>query len=63
MPKKRKTLPKDFDTLLKKGDVAELIAVFKVCELNAGGGYGKQTALAYHACPHELAQFLVEKRI
>ena len=61
MAKKRKTLPKDFDTLLKKGDIEELITVFNVCELNAVGGYSKQTALAFTDCPHELAKFLVEK--
>lgn len=61
MAKKRKTLPKDFDTLLKKGDIKELIAVFNLCEIDARGGYGKQTAIAYPQCPHELAKFLIEK--
>lgn len=61
MAKKRKTLPKDFDTLLKKGDINELIAVFNLCEIDARGGYGKQTAIAYPECPHELAKFLIEK--
>lgn len=61
MAKKKKTLPKDFEALLKKGDIAELKAVFATCELNAYGGYSKQTALAFDECPHELAQWLVEQ--
>ena len=60
MPKaKKKLLPKDFDALLKVGDVAALKAVFDSCELNARGGYGKQTALAFQDCPDELTRWLV----
>lgn len=60
MPKaKKKLLPKDFDTLLKAGDIAALKAVFDACELDARGGYGKQTALAFRDCPDELARWLV----
>lgn len=61
MAKLKKTLPKDFDELLKQGDIEALKAVFKNSELDARGGYGKQTALAYGACPHELAKWLVEQ--
>lgn len=57
--RKRKTLPKDFEELLKKGDIAELISIFDRCELDARGGYGKLTALAFDECPHELAKWLV----
>ena len=32
---KRKTLPKDFDELLKNGDIEALKAVFTKCEINA----------------------------
>jgi len=60
MPKvKRKTLPKDFEFLLEKGTMAELQAVFEVCEIDARGGYGKQTALAFDKCPDDLARWLV----
>ena len=61
MAKKRKTLPKDFSDILKRGDIQEIIGVFDKCEIDARGGYGKQTALAFPECPHELAKWLVEK--
>ena len=57
--KKRKTLPKDFDSLLQTGDLTSLQAVFDACELNARGSCYKHTALAYDACPDELARWLV----
>ncbi|MBI1248635.1 hypothetical protein GC197_12445 [bacterium] len=56
---KRKTLPKDFDALLEKRDLADLKAVFDVCHVDARGGYRKQTALAYDKCPDDLARWLV----
>ena len=52
---KRKTLPEDFESRLEKGTMAELKAVFDICEIDARGGYGKQTALAFDRCPDELA--------
>jgi ankyrin repeat protein len=61
MGKKRKTLPGNFEELLNKGDIQELKHVFDKCEIDARGGYGKQTALAYDNCPHELAKWLVEQ--
>ncbi|MBO9566010.1 MAG: ankyrin repeat domain-containing protein [Niastella sp.] len=61
MAKKKKKLPKDFEELLSKGDLQQLKAVFDTCEPDARGGYGKQTALAYDNCPHELAAWLVEQ--
>lgn len=60
MAKKKKTLPKDFEELLNKGNLQELKGVFDTCELDARGGYSKQSALAYDKCPHELAIWLVE---
>lgn len=60
MAKKRKTLPNNFDELLNKGNLQELKEVFTTCELDARGGYGKATALAFE-CPHELAKWLVEQ--
>jgi hypothetical protein len=60
MPKtKKKLLPKDFDLLLKAGDITALKAVFDTCDLDARGGYGKHTALAFSDCPDELARWLV----
>ena len=58
---KRKTLPKDFDALLKAGDLSAMQAVFDACELDARGGYAKGTALAFHDCPDDLARWLVER--
>ncbi|WP_246475220.1 ankyrin repeat domain-containing protein [Pseudomonas folii] len=59
--RKRKTLPKDFDQLLKDAPLAELIAVFDVCELEATGGYSKSTALGFYNCPDDLVRWLVEQ--
>ena len=56
---KRKTLPKDFEFLLEKGTMAELKAVFEICEIDARGAYGKKTALAFDKCPDDLARWLV----
>jgi hypothetical protein len=56
---KKKLLPKNFEELLKKGDLSELKSIFKTCDLNARGGYGKKTALAFDDCPDELARWLV----
>lgn len=61
MAKKRTTLPKDFEELLKKGDIQELIQLFDKCEIEARGGYSKGTALSFAECPHELAKWLVEQ--
>lgn len=59
--KKKKLLPKNFDELLEKGNPDELKAVFDLCDINARGGYSKQTALAYDKCPDDLARWLVNK--
>src|SRR6188474_350237 len=56
---RKKTLPKNFELLLEKGTMAELKAVFDVCEIDARGGYSKQTALAFDKCPDDLARWLV----
>lgn len=58
---KRKTLPKEFDALIEAGDMEALKAVFETCEINARGGYTKQTALAFRGCPEELTRWLVER--
>jgi len=57
--KKRSTLPKDFQEILERGDVQEIKAVFEACDVNAVGGYGKQTAIAFYECPGEIARWLV----
>lgn len=59
MPKKRKTLPKDFDELIKLEDISTLKAIFEKCEIDAYGGYGKQSALGFNDCPDELSEWLV----
>ena len=56
---KKKLLPKNFVALLAKADLAELKAVFDVCDVNARGGYGKQTALAFDMCPDAFSRWLV----
>jgi hypothetical protein len=60
MARKRKTLPDDFEAMLKRGDPAELRAVFDGCAIDARGGPGKWTALAFPDCPDDLARWLVE---
>lgn len=56
---KKKMLPKDFEELLAKGDLDALKAVFETHDANARGGVFKQTALAFHNCPDELARWLL----
>jgi hypothetical protein len=56
---KRKTLPKNFEELLKAGDLDALRSVFEICDVNARGGNGKKTALAFAGCPDELTRWLV----
>lgn len=56
---KKKLLPKDFAEQLKIGDLESLKAVFTACDVNARGGYSKETALAFNDCPDELARWLV----
>ncbi len=59
MGNQRITLPKNFDALIKAGDLAALKAVFETCDLNARGGYSKATALSFHQIPDELVRWLV----
>lgn len=58
---KRKTLSKNFDEMLKEGDIDALKSVFDKCALDAYGGYYKQTALAFAGIPDELVCWLVEQ--
>lgn len=61
MPKKRKTLPKDFDEIVKSGNVEDIIKVLDKCEINAYVGYSKKTALMNPDLPAEVIRYLVEK--
>ncbi|GGZ06194.1 hypothetical protein GCM10007388_44630 [Pseudoduganella plicata] len=45
--------------MLDAGDVEALKAVFESCDVNARGGYSKQTALAFNELPDELVRWLV----
>ncbi|MGC3953071.1 MAG: ankyrin repeat domain-containing protein [Propionicimonas sp.] len=58
---KRKTLPKDFDELLKTASLDELKAVFDRCLIDARGGYSKGTAIGFVDCPDGLIVWLVEQ--
>lgn len=57
--KKRSTLPKDFREILDQGDIQKIKGVFDSCDVNAVGGYGKETAIAFDKCPDEIARWLV----
>lgn len=61
MKKKRKTLPSDFEQLLETADLDTLKKIFERCEVDARGGYAKQTALAFDKCPDELARWLASQ--
>src|SRR3954462_168031 len=58
---KKKLLPKDFEQLLKNGDAGAIKAVFETCDVDARGGYSKQTALAFNALSDDLVRWLVEQ--
>lgn len=59
MKAKKKTLPKDFEELLKTGDVAAIKVVFEKSDVNARGGFFKSTALAFNELPDDVARWLV----
>lgn len=58
---KRKTLPKDFEELLKEGDHAKITAALELCEPDAYGGFGDKPALAFAGCSDELSRWLVTR--
>src|SRR5262245_23939983 len=58
---KKRMLPKGFEDLLKKGDPNAIKSVFETCDVDARGGYAKQTALAFNEFPDDLARWLVEQ--
>ncbi len=61
MPKKNKTLPKNFDELIKKKDLKNLKKVFGSSELDATGGYAKGTAFNFSNIPNEFVTWLFEQ--
>lgn len=60
MPKKRSTLIRNFNDMIKAKDMEALKAVFDKCDMNATGGYGKGTALHFHGLSDEMIHWLVE---
>ncbi len=58
---KKKLLPKNFEELLTAGNLDALKAVFDGCDINARGGYSKQSALAYNDCPDALVRWLADQ--
>ncbi|HEV7692649.1 MAG TPA: ankyrin repeat domain-containing protein [Hyphomonadaceae bacterium] len=59
--KKKDKLPKDFEAQLGSLSLDELKALFDKYDVNAHGGYSKQTAIAYSECPDDLTRWLVEQ--
>lgn len=57
--KKKATLPKDFDEIVESKNSEKIISVFEACDVNAKGGYSKQTALAFDLLPDDVARWLV----
>lgn len=57
---KKKLLPKDFEATLKNRSLKDLKTLFDTHDVNARGGFYKQTALAFPECPDKLARWLVE---
>lgn len=58
---KKKTLPKDFEELLKLGNSDAIKAVFDTCDVNARGGTFKRAALAFNELPDDVARWLVDQ--
>jgi len=62
MPKKRKTLPKNFKELIEAKDIERLKAVYDNCEIDAYNyGFDRSTALHSFGIPDELVRWLVEQ--
>lgn len=57
---KRKTLTKDFEEIVKSGDMDAFKRVFDKCGINAYGGYYKSNAF-YFALSNEMMQWLLEQ--
>jgi hypothetical protein len=61
MARKKKRLPKDFDTTLRSGDLDAMKAVFETTELDAHDGMYGPTALGMYDIPPELVAWFVEQ--
>jgi hypothetical protein len=61
MARKQQTLPRDFLTLLERGDLSQLKSVFDRCEIDARDRDTKRTALAFDLCPDALTRWLVSR--
>jgi ankyrin repeat protein len=59
--KKHITLPKDFSDILNRGKRDEILAVFELCDINATGGYGKQTAPAFDQLSDEILRWMADQ--
>jgi hypothetical protein len=57
----KKNLPKNFEEILKKGNLKEIKEIFANCDLNARGGLAKQTAIAFATCPSSIIKWLVKQ--
>lgn len=61
MPKKRKTLPKDFQEIIKMGDLDRLKEVYLHCEIRAYSGTKKTTAIFLPGLSEEMLSWLLEQ--
>ena len=60
--KRKKTLPADFEEILKRGDVEEIRGILEQCEVDAHKPYEKKTVLFFAALPEEIIRYLVVER-
>lgn len=61
MAKKNKTLPKNFEAIVKDSDLNALKAVFDKCDINAYERYGSNTALFFRNVSTDFVHWLVEQ--
>lgn len=59
MGKKRKTVPKDFEEVLTRGDTEEIKSILQKCEPDATYDYQKNSVLSHKALPEEIMIWLV----
>ena len=60
--KRKKTLPADFEEILKRGDIEEIRNVLEKCEVDAHKPYEKKTVLFFAELPEEIIRYLVLER-
>ncbi|MGM7670670.1 ankyrin repeat domain-containing protein [Microbacterium sp. A93] len=56
---KRKTLPKNFDEILRSGDLVAVQKVFDKSALDAYGGYRRQSAIGYSDAGEDVIRWLI----